>query len=148
MSFRFPLQPVLRLRKSYEQLERQRLETITHQLTQLREQSANLKIEQAAAAERLAKAMEKGLTSVELQFEVACSQAREVRQAILAKDIAAVAQQRQSQIVAFRRARQKRQILENLRIRQLESYEQIEARREQQQLDDMFLIRLQTEPRR
>jgi flagellar export protein FliJ len=148
VSFRFPLQPVLRLRKSLEHLERQRLEIVTHQLAKLREESERLKKEQGAAAERLAKAMERGLTSVELHYELACSQARERRQIALAKGIAALVQQRQSQIVAFRHARQQRQILDNLRNRQLEIYEQLEARREQQQLDDLFLIRLQTEQRR
>ncbi len=145
MSFRFTLQPVLRLRKSYEQLERQRLEIVTHQLAQLQEEYAELRKEKAAAAEALAQRLAAGLTGIELQFELACDQAREKRQMALTKEMAAVSQQRQSRIVAFRRAHQKRQIVENLRNRQLEAYEQVEARREQQQLDDLFLIRLQIE---
>ena len=144
MAFHFSLQPLLRLRKSYERLARQRLEVITHQLAQLQEQSAALRKAQAAAAETLAARMENGLTGAELQFAVDCSLVREKRQVALTEQMAAVAQQRQSQMVAFRRAQQNRQIVENLRNRQLETYELIQARRDQQQLDDLFLLRLQS----
>jgi flagellar biosynthesis chaperone FliJ len=47
---------------------------------------------------------------------------------------------RRRQLEVFRKAQQHRQVLENLRDRQLAAYQLVQTRREQQQMDDRFLI--------
>ncbi|MCH7979598.1 MAG: hypothetical protein IH935_11580 [Acidobacteria bacterium] len=54
---------------------------------------------------------------------------------------AEVEEQRRLQLGVFQKAQQQRKILENLRDRREQLYRQIQARREQQVLDELFLTR-------
>ena len=141
MAFRFSLQAVLRLRRSYERRERLRLEIITRRRLHTRQQIAELKSEILGAKDRLAGTLQKGMPAVELHLEVAQANARAQRQEVLAEQLAKLTQEHRAQQVAYQHAQQQRQIIENLRARLFAIYQQVQARREQQQLDDLFLIR-------
>jgi flagellar biosynthesis chaperone FliJ len=55
--------------------------------------------------------------------------------------ISELEEQRLNQIQAYRKARQNREMFESLRSRKFEIYRQLLSRREQQELDDLFLMR-------
>ena len=75
-----------------------------------------------------------------MQFELACDRARLRRLAVLNDHVAKLEDLRRRQLEVFRKAQQQRQIMENLRDRQRAAYRLIQTRREQQQMDDRFLI--------
>ena len=141
MAFRFSLQAVLRLRRSYERRERLRLEIITRRRLHTQQQIAELKSEILGAKDRLARTLQAGMPAVELHLEVAQANARAKRQEVMAEQLAKLTQEHRAQQVAYQHAQQQRQIIENLRARLFAIYQQVQARREQQQLDDLFLIR-------
>ena len=138
MAFRFSLQSLLRLRRSYERRERLRLEVLTRQLVQVRQQLEAVHQDKLTARRRWAQQLRKGMFGAEMQFEAARAAACARRQHSLASRIAELEQQRRQQQAAFQLARQQCPLLENLRHRQLQLYCQRQARREQQQLDELF----------
>jgi flagellar export protein FliJ len=75
-----------------------------------------------------------------MQYELACDRVRIRKITALNENIAKLEDLRQRQLEMFRKAQQQRKILENLRERQFAAYQLILARREQQQMDDRFLI--------
>ena len=141
MAFRFSLQAVLRLRRSYERRERLRLEIITRRRLHTQQQIDELKSEILEANDRLARTLQAGMPAIELHLEVAQANARAKRQEVLTEQLAKLTQEHRAQQVAYQHAQQQRQIIENLRARLFAIYQQVQARREQQQLDDLFLIR-------
>lgn len=140
MPFRFSLRAVLRCRESFEQRERQRLEAITREVIKAQQQREQAKLDRANALVQLQKKLRRGMTAMEMQFELACDRARVRRIAAWNEQVTKLENLRRRQLEVFRKAQQQRKILENLRDRQLAAYRLIQARREQQQMDDRFLI--------
>ncbi len=140
MAFRFPLQALLRFRESFERRERQRLEAITGEVLKARQQREQAKMDRANASIQLQTKLRQGITAAEMQFELACDRAR-VRQIAAMNDrLVKLEDLRRRQLEVFRKAQQQRKILENLRERQFAAYRLVQSRREQQQMDDRFLI--------
>jgi|HubBroStandDraft_6_1064221.scaffolds.fasta_scaffold01600_10 flagellar export protein FliJ len=140
MAFHFSLQPVLRLRASYERLERMRLLALVAAIVRVRQKREALDKESRDAGVRTRERLAAGMAGGEMQFEIACEKLRsEYKHAleIQARDLDR-AQKKQRQ--AYQMARQKREILENLRERRLEAYRREESRREQQRIDELFLL--------
>lgn len=142
MAFRFSLQPVLRLRQSYERREELRLATIVAYLSQLRNELEGVLRERFAASENLAARLQAGMISSEYQFELAGLARLWERQHHIVQQIAQAERDRALQEQSYREAQKRRKILENLRARRLAAFRQVQARREQQQLDDVFAVRL------
>lgn len=140
MAFHFSLEAVLRLRKSYERRERQRLEIITRELVKAQQQREQARLERGNAMVQMQKKLRQGMTAVEMQFELVCDRTRARRIAVWNDQVAKLEGLRSRQLEVFRQAQQQRKILENLRDRQLTAYQQIQARRTQQQMDDRFLL--------
>jgi flagellar FliJ protein len=140
MPFRFSLQAVLRCRESFERRERQRLEVVTHEVVKAQKQCQQAKLDRADALGQVQKKLHQGMPAVEMQFELACDQARVRRIAALNDHASKLEDLRRRQLEIFRKAQQQRKILENLRDRQLAAYQLVQARRAQQQMDDRFLI--------
>jgi flagellar biosynthesis chaperone FliJ len=88
----------------------------------------------------LAKSLKEGMTGAELQFQVVCSIARLRRINAVTQIVESVSQQRQRQLIEYRQARQKLEVIERLYERQLSAYRRTQARRDQQQATDLFLI--------
>lgn len=147
MAFRFSLQALLRLRQSYERRERLLLESLAQQLAQVRHRIEALEQAGLAAQQRLVQDLEEGMAGSEIHFEAASAGARAQRHSALMRQLAELEQRHRRQQIVFRRAQQQREILENLRDRYLDVYRQTQRRREQQQLDDLFLMRRGIGPR-
>jgi flagellar export protein FliJ len=144
MAFRFPLKALWRVRAIYERREGQRLEALTHGLTYMQKQLAALRQGRLEEAGSLAKSLQEGMTGAELQFQVVCSFLRLRRIKAVAQVVESVSQQRQRQLIEYRQARQKLEVMERLYERQLSTYRRTQARRDQQQATDLFLICSQT----
>jgi len=140
MAFRFPLKALRRVRAIYERRERQRLELLTHHLIGAQEQLATLRQGRVEEAGSLAKSLEKGMTGAELRFQVVCSVVRLRRINAAAQVVESVNQQRERQLIEYRQARQKLEVMERLYERQLFAHRRTQARRDQQQATDLFLI--------
>jgi flagellar export protein FliJ len=140
MPFRFSLQAVLRFRESFERRERQRLEAITREVLKAQQQREQAKLDRANALDQMQKKLHQGMNAAEMQFELACDRARVRRIAAVNDHLTKLEDLRRRQLEIFRKAQQQRKILENLRDRQLAAYRLVQTRREQQQMDDRFLI--------
>ena len=81
------------------------------------------------------------LSGSELQFEALRGQGVDATRISLRRRLAELDRHRAAQMQQFLKARQTREILENLRHRKLEVYRMEQSRREQQELDDLFLMR-------
>jgi flagellar export protein FliJ len=144
MAFRFPLKALHRLRAIYERREGQRLAVLTHQLLAAQKQLAALKAEQLADAGSLSKNLQRGMTGAEVQFQVVCGAARLKRTKLAAQAVESLSRQREGQLAQYRQARQNLEVLTRLYERRLTAYRRTQARLEQQQANDLFLIRPQT----
>lgn len=140
MPFHFSLQPILKLRLSYERLERLRLLGLVAVMVRVREEMAALEQESADARRRLQRTLGTGLAGVELQLEAACEKLRADRKQALEARLADLSQKHEKQRLIYLSARQKREILENLRDRKWEEYRREQNRREQRQVDEMYLL--------
>ncbi len=140
MPFRFSLQAVLRFRESFERREQQRLAVLTREVVKAKQHWEQAKLDRANAVVQLQKKLRQGVTAMEMQFELACDRARVRRIAVLNDHLGKLEDLRRRQLEVFRTAQQQRKILENLRDRQLAAYRLAQTRREQQQMDDRFLI--------
>jgi flagellar export protein FliJ len=146
MAFRFSLQSVLRLRESHERLERMRLLAATAAVVQVKEEIEALEKESREAKRRLRENLLAGLSGAEMHFETVCEWLRREHRKVLDVKLREVETKYAKQQTAFRLARQKRRILENLRERRREEYLRQQARLEQQRLDEMFSLQLALKP--
>jgi len=141
MPFHFSLQAVFHFRQSVEHQEEmllraanQRAARVRHLLDQL---EAVIRTEEILLSERLVA----GTTSAELRFALSRAAALEEHHQVLEHELARVQELRDQRQKVFRQARQQREALESLRDRQLGEYERAASRREQRQVDDLFLLR-------
>lgn len=141
MAFRFPLEPVLRLRLSYERLEKLRLLAIAAVIARLREEIAAAAREDAAARFMRQQILAQGTAAAELQLGVSAEKACVRRNRELAERLSALQRQHQKQCRAYQAARRKREIMENLRERQLREYRREQDRKAQQTIDELYLLR-------
>jgi len=81
-----------------------------------------------------------GMKGVELHFEQVCAAARQQIAEQLRSKLEELERLRAAQLAVLQKARQDREILESLRRRQYELYRQVHSRREQQQIDELFLM--------
>ena len=140
MPFRFTLQAVLRCRESFEQRERQRLQVITRELVKAEQILEDAQQDRATAIAQLQRKLRESMSTMEMQFELACDRARQRRIAAFRERAEKLQDLRRRQLEMFRKAQQQRKIFDNLRDRQLAAYLRIQARREQQRMDERFLI--------
>lgn len=141
MAFRFTLEAVLRVRKSYERVERLRLLQIAAAMVQVQNEIAAAVRDSEAARRNLRERLASGSSGVEIQFEAACETVRASHRRALELRLAGLRKKHEAQRMAYRIARQKREILENLRERQLREFLREEARRDQRALDELYLLR-------
>src|SRR5271165_3325796 len=142
MAFQFPLEAVLRLRRGQERMERLKLEAIASEQVNARRQLEIMTQQSLESRRRFQERMGQDMSGSELQFEDLRTTRVAAAQRALEARIAELERLRLKQVEAFMKARQGRQILENLRDKRYEVYRQLLSRREQQQLDDLFLMRL------
>ena len=142
MAFRYSLQSLLRLRESLERQEENRLFAVAAEVARLRAQIAHLREENANVKRRELDALETGSgVAATLQFIAICEEAAAGLCRKLHLGLESAERRRLAQLAVYQAARQKREILEGLRDRQATVYRMGAAHREQQSLDDSFLLR-------
>lgn len=141
MAFHFPLEAILRLRRGQERAERLKLEVIASEQAQARNQLENMTNEFFESRRRFQQQMGEEKFGAELQFEDARSDRVAAARRALEMRIAALEQLRLKQLAVYAKAHQSRELLDKLRERKFELYRLMLSRREQQDLDDLFLMR-------
>jgi flagellar biosynthesis chaperone FliJ len=141
MAFHFPLEAILRLRRGQERAERLKLEAIASEQALARNQLENLTQQFFASRRRFQQQLGDEKFGAELQFEDARSDRVAGARRALEMRVAELEQERLKQVVAYKKTHQSREVLENLRGRKFALYLQMMSRREQQELDDLFLMR-------
>lgn len=142
MSFHFTLNGVLRLRESLERSELQRLQSIAAAVARVRADIESLEGEMAAARRRTLDAVAAGgLTGAELHFEMAREASWILLRTELRNQLFQLEQKQKEQQARYFQARMQREIVSNLYKRQLAQYKLEQSRREQQRIDELFLIR-------
>jgi flagellar FliJ protein len=141
MGFRFSLAAVLKYREQCEQREEQKLEL-------LRDTLARLKTQLAAAGENLLRLqgerdllLERGMLGDDLNY--ATEQALQMKslEEELRKQMSTARVDYENQLQAFLAARQKREILDELKETKKETYRAQHERWEQQSIDEIFNAR-------
>ena len=141
MAFRFALAAVLKYRESLEQREYLALERIQQEIAQMERRLRKCEERQSVAAKRRETELGRGIPSIHLQAaydeELALQKQREALQGKLQE----LRLTHQQCLKAYELARQKREVLDDLRMRQLNVYRHEQATRQQKMLDDVFLSR-------
>jgi flagellar export protein FliJ len=146
MAFHFSLQPVLRLRASYERLERLRLHALLALIVRVREEITAVETESTKARRSVQKRLGVGIAGAELHFETEFEKTRAERKRRLEVRLSELQKSREKQQLAYQAALQKLKILENFRRRKWDEYSRELARREQNRLDELHLLHRASKP--
>ena len=141
MAFHFPLDAVLHFRYSIEHQQELRLRAANQQVARVRhlieQVDERTKYLQLRSMDELAA----GTTSAEVRFSLAAEISLRSHRLDLERDLSRLQSLRDQQQRIFQQARREREVIETLRNQQAHEYERDRARREQRQLDDLFLLR-------
>ncbi|MGH9328282.1 MAG: flagellar FliJ family protein [Terriglobia bacterium] len=147
MPFQFSLRALLRLRLTYEKRERMRLALLNATMAQLRNEYEETGEQRKTSFEELQERLRSGISGVELHLGNASLQNSANRLRELIAEMKTMELQVRKQTDAFLESQKTRKILDSLREREWQVYEQIESRREQQRIDDLFNERRSILPR-
>ncbi len=141
MPFRFPLASVLKVREDLEHRELLMLERKYAELAAA--QSAYWQAQQVLSEERNRQQQEltEGTTGVQLQTGIEYSTYLEQQRRTLELKLLDAQSRLREQQETYWKARQERDVLQELRKQQFQKYSQEEAKREQSERDELFLIR-------
>jgi flagellar export protein FliJ len=141
MAFHFPLQAVFHFRQSVERQQELRLRAANQQVARVRHllDRINEQIRQAQSFQ--SSELGNGTTAAELRFilleKASLGQLREEAE----RELMRWQNLRDQQQRIFQLARRERETFESLHDHQLRAYQRDAARREQRELDDLFLLR-------
>jgi len=141
MGFEFRLQGLLRFRESSERKEELKLAVAIGELKRLKMMLARVREELAAIGDRISNLLARGTTGADLHLLWFEKMLLERREQALAQIVSTALKEVQQQQLRLQEARQKRKVLEELREKQLALFLLAEGRRDQQRLDDTFLMR-------
>jgi len=147
MPFHFPLSSLLRLRESLEKNELQRLQALAAQIAQVRAEIESLDTQIESSRREVLEQAAAGISGAELHIAALGEFARLELRAKLIVRRDELERARQVQQARYVDARQRREILSSLQERQRSAYQHEQARREQQQVDELFLIRRSSKKR-
>lgn len=142
MAFRYSLLSLLRLRQALERQEEQKLVVLARTVMRMRRAVEDLDEGQLQAQRAALTQLSQGSVAAELQFANVCATAYERVRNQLVRELKAAETRRLEQMKTYCDARQKREILDGLRERQEAAHTLESARREQQNADEVFLLRL------
>ena len=146
MAFHFPLEAVLRYRRSIERQHELRLQQANQKLALTEQRLLELLHALGNMAHAQIEQLQSGTTAAQMQFSLLG------RAALLCRQSELEVQKKHEQTIcreciqALRHERQLREAVENLRHQRLAAYEQECSRSEQRQLDDLFLLRREIAP--
>jgi flagellar export protein FliJ len=141
MAFEFPLQSVLHFRESAEHQQELKLRAANQRMARVRRVIEHLDSRRQVLYSAEARQLSEGTTSAELRFALHQEAGLVRHRRELEKQLLMLEKARDDQREAFQRARRARQTLETLRETQLAMYRKEALRREQHNLDDLFLMR-------
>jgi len=141
MAFQFRLAAVLRYRESLEQREYLALQRIQMEIAQTEAQIQQCQERYTAARMHRETELARGIASIHLQAVCEEEFALEKHLEKLQAQRKALEGKRQQCLKTYQLARQKREVLDHLRMRQLDAYRRAQAKRQQNTLDDIFLSR-------
>jgi flagellar export protein FliJ len=139
MAFHFPLDSLLRVRQGEERQQELLMREANVRVGVLQQQIGQNQQEIEIIATR--RQLESTMHASELQFDALCRAVLLKQRRQLEDQLAEARTLQQSRRSDFQRARQQREVVDTLRGGQMEIYRQEQSRREQRQLDDMFLLR-------
>ena len=141
MPFQFSLAAVLKLRESVEQHEYLSLERIHQEVAHLEAQLRQIKEWRQAAAQRREADLAEGIPSIHLQGDFQQELSLEQQRDAVHVKLQELKAKRQIHLKAYQKARQKREVLAELRTRQQDAYQREQSKRQQNMIDDLFLAR-------
>jgi flagellar export protein FliJ len=141
MVFQFSLETVYRLRKSLERQEEQRLSQVSHDVARARLRLKQLDFEFAETQRQWRAELATANLAPALHFGVVCEASYSLARKAAFTELNAAIERRAEQLQRYRQARQKREILASLRAQYFEKYQLEFARRQQQQMDELYLLR-------
>jgi flagellar export protein FliJ len=147
MPFRFALQALLHLRQSLEHQQELRLRAANQQVAQMQEGIERVEGRRRELQETQSRELGQGMTAAELRFSLECEAQLLRYKNELHQQLIRMQQLREQQRELFQQARIARETLEAVRDRQWQAYRQDSVRREQRDLDEMFLLRPQASRR-
>jgi flagellar export protein FliJ len=141
MPFRFPLQAVFHLRQNLEHQQELRLRAANQLVARVQQliERCDARLEQACAQQ--SRDLSGGTTSAELHFALLGQAALTRQRQEAERELTRLEKLRDEQQRIFQQARRQRETLEALRNAQSREYTRESARREQRNLDDLFLLR-------
>lgn len=141
MAFKFPLAALLRYRKNLERREYLLLEKLQLQVAAVRNEIEAVQQQQASDASARDEHLAHGLLAIELQSWAARSAQIEGQLQALNRRLRELELSRQQQQETYQATRRQRELLDEMRERQLSAYQVEEARRQQKAIDDLFASR-------
>ena len=141
MAFHFPLEGVLHFRRSLEHQQELRLRAAHQQVARVRHAIEQVEHQIKETQTQQSRQLGAGTTAAELRFALLCEATLHGQRQELLRDLLRAQAVRDQQQKLFQKARRERETFESLRDRQLREYQRDAARREQRQLDELFLAR-------
>jgi flagellar export protein FliJ len=141
MAFHFPLQAVFHFRQSVEHQQELRLRAANQQVAKVRHLLDQLDERIRQLQLRESQELGVGTTSAELRFALSGEASLREQRENAERELLRWQNLRDQQQKIFQQARRERETFESLRDHQLGEYRRDAARREQRQLDDLFLLR-------
>lgn len=142
MPYRFKLEPLLRLQRSVEHQEENRLLACTAEIVRLNGLLNDWKEARLQKKENLWSELGQGSPAAFLHIGSMWEQEVRAREQQLHEQLRLAEQARQQQLEVYRASRRKRETLESLRQHDLTQYTVRQLRRVQQELDETHLTRL------
>jgi len=141
MTFIFSLKALLRVREIREEAELQSLKAVVTQIAAARAQIEALDSSVESGRQDVCAVSLAGISGAEWHFqEIRESLHREQRKALVEK-LQQLERAQQAHKARYIQARQQREIVSNLRERQLAAYNLEKSRQAQREIDEFFLIR-------
>jgi flagellar biosynthesis chaperone FliJ len=141
MAFEYRLEVLLKLQTSLEHQEENRLLVCAGRVAQLKGEVERLSRERIERKRNELAEMEKSVVGIIVTVETECDESVKSLIADTEKHLKIAEQARLEQLIIYRTARQKREVLESLKERLKSIYDQDQLRRVQQGMDDTYLMR-------
>jgi len=141
MSFHFPLQAVFHFRQSVEHQQELRLRAANQQVIRARHLILQIDNRTKDVHSLQLQELSAGTTAAEVRFTLQCEAVLGQQRRAMERELLRLQNARDQQKRAFEQARRDRETFESLYDHQLREYKREAARREQRQLDDLFLLR-------
>jgi flagellar biosynthesis chaperone FliJ len=141
MAFQYPLENLLKLQKSVEHQEENRLMICAGRVARLRKDLEGIRTARSQRKNQTILELGSGVVGIVVQMAMEWDEAMNRIETAAKEKLISAEELRMQQMTAYKAARQKREVLEGLRDKLKSEYDVEEVRRVQQGLDDMFLLR-------